>query len=187
MRVFYSLDNLPEFKNPVVTVGSFDGVHLGHAKILAQMVAAARRLGGESVLVTFNPHPQTVLHPEKDFFLINSFEKNLKLLEENGVDNVVVIPFTKEFADVTYDRFMEEILIGSIGAKTIVMGPNHNFGKNGEGNFEKAAIIARNSGISIETIPEFVLSDLKVRSSQIRRYITEGEISKAGELLGHPL
>ncbi len=187
VRVFNSSEKFPAFENPVVTVGAFDGVHRGHAKILAQLVATAKRIGGESVLVTFNPHPQTVLHPESDFFLINNFEKNLSLLEANGVDNVVVIPFTKEFANVSYDRFLKDILIEKIGAKIIVMGPNHSFGKNGEGNIEKAIVVAGRYGVSIETISEFVLSDSKVRSSQIRRFITAGEIEKAEELLGHPL
>lgn len=187
MKVLNSLDNLPTFRNAVVTVGSFDGVHLGHMRILAQLTAAAKRIGGESVLVTFNPHPQTVLHPERNFFLINTFERNLHLIEENGIDNVVVINFTREFADMPYDIFLKKILIGKIGARIIVMGPNHNFGKGGEGNFENSVEIAQQLGTTIETIPEFILTDSKVRSSQIRKLIAAGEKSKAEELLGHPL
>jgi len=187
MRVFHSFENLPVFKNPVVTVGSFDGVHRGHAQILAQLAASAARLNGESVLLTFNPHPQTVLHPERPFTPINSFERNLQLLEDNGVANAIVINFTKEFANITYDYFLKEILIGKIGAKAIVMGPNHNFGKAGEGNIEKSSVIAEQCGVSIETIPEFLLADSKVRSSQIRKLIAAGDIAQAEELLGHKL
>ncbi|MCQ2285333.1 MAG: FAD synthetase family protein [Bacteroidales bacterium] len=186
MRIYYSLD-LPIFRNPVVTVGAFDGVHLGHAQILQQTQSLAQKLGGESVVVTFNPHPQQVLHPEAHFQTIHSFEKNASLIAERGIDNLVAIPFTIEFSKMSYYDFLQKIVIDSIGAKVILMGPNHAFGNNREGSFEKAIELCSKLGVEVVKIPEFEMSASRVRSSQVRKYIREGKIKLAEEILGHSL
>lgn len=187
MNIFKNLDSPFQFKNPVVAVGAFDGVHLGHRKILQQVVALAKQNNGESVIVTFDPHPRQLLHPADDFFILNTLEKKLQLLEENLVDNVIVIPFTKEFAEHSYTEFLQQIIIAKIHTKILVMGPNHNFGKNRAGNFANARIVCQKNGIQIEEIPEFVLTEIAVRSSAIRKLLIAGEKEKAEELLGYPL
>lgn len=173
-------------KNPVVTVGSFDGVHLGHQQILNFLKAAAAKYNGESVVITFYPHPQQVLHPEKDFFLINTPEENSKLIKEQGIDNLIIINFTPQFSQLTFDQFLN-LLIEKIGMRALVMGPNHNFGKNREGNSNSMREICEKNSIEIIQIPEFILEENKVRSSKIREHLINKEIEQAEQLLGHPL
>lgn len=187
MKVFKNLDYPFHFKNPVVAVGAFDGVHLGHRKILQQVVALAKQHDGESVIVTFDPHPRQVLHPAEDFVILNTLEKKLQLLEDNQVENVIVIPFTKEFAEYSHTDFLQQIIINKIHTHILVMGPNHNFGKNRKGNYANAKIVCQENGIQIEEIPEFVLTEAAVRSSKIRKLLLAGETQKAEELLGYPL
>lgn len=186
MRVFESVEDLPELVNPVVTVGSFDGVHLGHLKILEQVRKIARQTGGESVVVTFSPHPRQFFG-DADFQMIHPMEKNLSLLAEALVDNVIVLPFTKEFSQRSYAEFLTKDVILSIKAKTIVMGPNHGFGRDRAGNYEKAVEICREYGVSVEQIPEFVMEEVKIHSSEIRRFLKNGEKEQAEKLLGYKL
>lgn len=185
MRIFRSLENLPKFVNPVVTVGSFDGVHLGHQQILEYVKAGAKRYEGESIVITFNPHPQQVLHPEQDFFLINTLEENIELIAAEEIDNLIIIPFTIGFSQLSFTQFLD-FLTEKIGVKALVMGPNHNVGHNREGNCKTMQGICVKKGIEIILIPEFILSDNKVRSSKIREYIVNKDITKAEALLGHP-
>lgn len=187
MKIHYTLESLPHFRNPVVTVGVFDGVHLGHIKVIEQLVDYAHKKEGESILLTFNPHPQEVLHPRPDFFLINTIEERISLLSRTGIDHLIVVPFTVTFSQLTYEQFIREILIGKIRAKAIVMGPNHSFGKNREGHFDNITDLCRQCEVDVVEIPEFISQDIAVRSSKIRHYITEGNLQKAEELLGHPI
>ena len=172
-------------RNPVVAVGSFDGVHLGHRQILSYVKEAAQRLHGESVVITFQPHPQQVLHPERDFFLICTPEENMRLIENEGIDHLIILPFTLELAKMHYSDFLR-MLISKIGMKAIVMGPNHNFGHNREGNSTSMREICEKNSIEIIQIPEFIMEENKVRSSKIREHIMNKEFTKAEILLGHP-
>lgn len=176
---------MPAFRNAVVTVGSFDGVHLGHRRIFEYMREAAERLDGETVVVTFYPHPQLVLHPELPFFTINTFEENAELIGDAGINNIVVLPFTKQFAEIPFQDFLI-FLIKRIGMKAMVMGADHNFGKGREGNKESMREICAKNSIEIIIIPELVMEENKVRSSKIRQYIENKEFTKAEQLLGHP-
>lgn len=186
MQIYRNIDEIPEFRAPVVTVGSFDGVHLGHRQIFNYLKQNAARYNGESVVVTFDPHPQEILHPGSDFFRINSQEENIRLIAEIGVDALVVLAFTKEFAELSFSDFLE-FLTKKIGARAIVMGPNHNFGKNREGNCKTMEKICAKCGIEIILIPEFMMEDNKVRSSKIRECIKNQDFETAEQLLGHPL
>lgn len=172
-------------RNPVVTVGSFDGVHLGHRQILAYVKEAAQRLHGESVVITFQPHPQQVLHPKREFFLICTPGENMRLIENEGIDHLIILPFTLELAKMHYSDFLR-MLIAKIGMKAIVMGPNHNFGHNREGNSTSMREICEKNSIEIIQIPEFIMEENKVRSSKIREHIMNKEFTKAEILLGHP-
>ena len=185
MKIHTGIENLPGMRNPVVTVGSFDGVHLGHRQILSYVREAAQRLGGESVVITFQPHPQQVLHPERDFFLICTLEENMRLIDNEGIDHLIILPFTPELAQMRYDDFLR-MLIDKTGVKAIVMGPNHNFGHNREGNSASMREICEKNSIEIIQIPEFIMEENKVRSSKIREHIMNKEFTKAEILLGHP-
>ncbi|HNW67500.1 MAG TPA: FAD synthetase family protein [Bacteroidales bacterium] len=186
MKVYKSLDHLPRFNNPVVTVGSFDGVHLGHHQILDYLKKGAKKYDGESVVITFDPHPQIFLHPEReDFFLINSLNDNIKLIEAQGIDHIIIIPFDLEFSQLSFIQFFT-ILKEKIGLRAIVMGPNHNFGKNREGNCETIQQICAKNGIEVILIPEFIMEENKVRSSKIREHIRNQNFTKAEQLLGYP-
>ena len=185
MKIHTNIENLPVMRNPVVTVGSFDGVHLGHRKIMSFLKETAARYDGESVVITFRPHPQQVLHPDSDFFLINSPEENIKLIEKENVDHIILLSFTQELAQTPFDQFLQ-FLIEKIGMKAIVMGPNHNFGKNREGNRASMREICEKNSIEVVQIPEFILEENKVRSSRIREHIINKEFTKAERLLGHP-
>lgn len=186
MKVYTQLDNLPTFTNPVITVGSFDGVHLGHRQILNYLKKSAAELKGESIVITFNPHPQQVLYPCNDFFLINTLEEKKQLLAQEQIEHLIILPFTRQFASQSFTDFLY-LLIDKINPKAIVMGPNHNFGKNREGNSETMQEICLKNGIEIIIIPEFILNTVKVHSSKIRQYIINQEFTKAEKLLGYPL
>lgn len=186
MKIHTNLNDLPHFKNPIVTVGSFDGVHLGHRQLMTYLKKCAAERDGESIVITFDPHPQQVLYPGNDFFLINSLKEKIQLLEKEDIDHLIIIPFTKEFAAQSFSDFLY-LLIKHIGLKAIVMGPNHNFGKNREGNSQTMQEICRKNEIEIIIIPEFILNECKVHSSKIRQYIKNKELTKAEALLGYSL
>ena len=185
MNIYRDTEQLPAFRNAVVTVGSFDGVHLGHRRIFEYMREAAERLHGESVVITFDPHPQTVLHPEREFFTLNTLEENAALIGAAGIDNMVVLTFTKAFSQLSFQDFLN-FLIKKIGIKAIVMGPDHNFGKGREGNRETMREICVKNSIEIIIIPELIMEENKVRSSKIRQYIENKQFAEAEKLLGHP-
>ena len=185
MNIYKNIENLPAFRNAVVAVGSFDGVHLGHRRIFEYMREAAARLDGETVVVTFDPHPQQVLHPERDFFTINTLEENAELIAAEGIGAMVVLPFTEAFSQLSFQDFLD-FLIKKTGMKAIVMGADHNFGKGREGNKETMREICVKNSIEIIIIPELTMAENKVRSSKIRQYIENKEFVKAECLLGHP-
>ena len=185
MKIYKNIENLPAFRNAVVTVGSFDGVHLGHRRIFEHMKNAAERLGGETIVITFDPHPQLVLHPEREFFTINTLEENIELIGAEGIDAMVVLPFTREFSQLSFQDFLI-FLVKKIGLHAIVMGPDHNFGKGREGNRETMREICAKNSIEIIIIPELIMEENKVRSSKIRQFIENKQFTEAEKLLGHP-
>lgn len=185
MIIINSIDQFPKGKGAVVTIGSFDGVHQGHRKVLQQLTETAKTKGYISVVITFNPHPQEVLQHKPDFFLISTFEQKKRLLCAEDIDYLLVIPFSKEFASKTSEQFIQEVLIDTIGAKAIVMGPNHRFGRNREGDYNSTHDQCEANGIEVIKINEFLLHDIAVRSTQIRKMIQSKNFSEAEELLGH--
>lgn len=188
MKIFRSFEEAGNIRNPVVTTGSFDGVHVGHKTILNRLNILAEKYDGESVLITFDPHPRKVLYPEtagKDLRLINSQEEKLKLLEEAGLNNLIIIEFTREFSRITSEEFVRDILHGILKARVIVAGFNHHFGFNKEGDYRKLWEWQEKYDFEAEEIPEQEVQHETVSSTKIRKAISEGYIQRANAYLDH--
>jgi riboflavin kinase/FMN adenylyltransferase len=188
MKIFRSFEDAKGIKNPVVTTGSFDGVHIGHQTILNRLKMLAEKYDGESVLITFDPHPRKVLYPEtagKDLKLINSQEEKLELLGKAGLDNVIIIEFTREFAKVTSEQFVRDYLHGMLNAKVVVAGFNHHFGFNKEGDYKQLWAWQSIYNFEAEEIPEQEVQHETVSSTKIRQAISEGYIQRANAYLDH--
>jgi riboflavin kinase/FMN adenylyltransferase len=188
MKIFRSFKEAGEIRNPVITTGSFDGVHIGHKVILNRLSILAEKYNGESVLITFDPHPRKVLYPEtagKDLKLINSQEEKLILLEKAGLDNIIIIEFTKEFSKITSEEFVRDILHGVLNASVIVAGFNHHFGFNREGDYRQLWGWQEKYNFEAEEIPEQEVQHETVSSTKIRKAISEGYIQRANAYLDH--
>lgn len=174
-------------KNAVVTIGTFDGVHIGHQEILKTLNAEAEKCEGESVLLTFYPHPRMVLFPEQtDLQLLQTQTEKLEKLASIGLQNVVIYPFSKEFADLSAERFVEEILIKGLQAKMVIIGYDHQFGHNREGNLAFLKQYAEKGFFELLEIPAEQIDEANISSSKIRKAILGGEISTANSFLGSP-
>ncbi len=185
MQVFKGTDNLPCWEKPVVAVGAFDGVHLGHVRILRFLCEQASQVGGTSVVLTFDPHPRTVLRYDSGFFTINSLEKNLELIEKQGVDVVVVLPFSIEFSKMSYQQFVQDFIIDTLHAHTIVMGPNHAFGHHREGHHDNIKALCCDNGLQVVDIPEEMWHDAGVHSAVIREHIRRQDWETVNAMLGY--
>jgi len=170
-----------------ITVGSFDGVHLGHQSLFRKMNNYSKMTHCKSVVITFNPHPQEVLQNKPDFFLINSFEQILTLFEKFGMDIVYVIPFSEEFSKKTAEQFFEEYIFNSINVQAIFIGPNHHFGNQREGDADTLAQIGKKKNIELIKTQEFKIEGVEVRSTQIRKYLSQKDWTNAERLMGHNL
>lgn len=187
MQVFNSLENFTRLENAVVTIGSFDGVHVGHRKLLQKLCDLAHQSAGKSVVISFDPHPQELLHNDPDFFTILTQEEKIELLEKENIDILILLPFTAELANLTSEQFVRNILIEKIGTRTLVMGPGNNFGKGGEGNYQSSHLFLQNNGITPILIEEYLLNDIAVRSTKIRKAIINKNYKEAEILLGHSI
>lgn len=188
MRIFYDFDHLTPIQHPVVTTGSFDGVHVGHKAIIDRINKIAREIKGESVLITFHPHPRKILFPEtagKDLFLINSQREKIELLRKAGLQNLIIVTFTPEFARISSIDFIREILVARLHARKIVIGFNHQFGYNREGNFDFLKELGTYYNFDVEEIPEQDIHNETVSSSLIRKSLQEGRIQRANAYLDH--
>ncbi len=187
MKVHDGSTSFEQPKLAVVTSGTFDGVHIGHRKILARLKEIASQKGGETVVVTFWPHPRVVLHPEDDSLkLLSTFEEKISLFEALGIEHVVRIPFTKEFSQLSSDAFIRKVLVEKIATKYLVIGYDHHFGKNREGGFEYLKENADKYGFQVEEIPRQDIDHIGVSSTKIRHALEEGDIFMANEYLGRP-
>jgi len=187
MKVHYGIQNFSGARNPIVTTGTFDGVHIGHSKILERLKKSCIQEKGESVLITFHPHPRLVLFPENnDLRLLNSQDEKLELLEKAGLDHVIIHPFTREFSRTSSLEFVRDILVNQIGVHKLIIGYNHHFGRNREGSFESLQEYAHVYDFKLEEIPAEEVDHVNVSSTKIRNAIMEGEIDKANSFLNHP-
>jgi riboflavin kinase/FMN adenylyltransferase len=188
MRVFYGLDELDSIPNPVITTGSFDGVHLGHRMIINRINALAHKTDGESVLITFDPHPRKVLYPltlGKELRLITTLNEKIELLRSVGLQNLVIIHFTPEFSQMSSVDFIREILVKRLHAHKVVIGFNHQFGHNREGNFDYLYELGLFYGFGVEEIPEQDIDNETVSSTKIRNALSLGRIQRANAYLDH--
>jgi riboflavin kinase/FMN adenylyltransferase len=174
-------------KNPVVTTGTFDGVHLGHQQIIDRLIRSAKENQGESVVVTFDPHPRSVLFPnDLSLKLLQSVEEKAERLSALGVDHLLVIPFDKAFAEMSADDYIRKIIVDLIGASKLVIGYDHQFGKNREGSFLKLKQMAMIYGFEVEEIPARIIDQVTISSSRIRKALTAGDLETANAFLGYP-
>ncbi|HYW94342.1 MAG TPA: riboflavin kinase [Bacteroidales bacterium] len=188
MKVYHSLDDVKAITNAVITTGTFDGVHVGHQVIIRRLKKLAADIGGETVLVTFHPHPRRVLYPQtegRDLMMICSQAEKIAFLEKTGLDHLVILPFTREFSKITSHSFVEDILIKKLNARIIVVGFNHHFGHHREGNYKYLYNLGRLYKFEVEEIPEQDIQNESVSSTRIRKAVTEGNIQRANAYLDH--
>ncbi len=187
MKIFQGFDALEEIKNPVLTIGTFDGVHLGHQKIIQQLNEEAEKIGGESVLFTFYPHPRMVIYPETHGLkLIQTQVEKIDKLRRIGLENVIVHPFTKEFSRLTAIEFVRDYLVNRLHVKKLVIGYDHQFGKNREGSLKFLLEVCETYGFEVIEIGAQEIDEVNVSSTKIRNAIQAGEMKKASDYLGEP-
>ena len=185
MQVYRSIESLPAFKNSVITIGTFDGVHQGHRKIISALQNEARKVNGESVIITFHPHPRKIVQPENHLQLINTLEEKIELLQQAGIDHLVVVPFTANFSELTADEYIENFLIKNFSPASIIIGYDHHFGKGRTGNYKLLEDRASHYNYNLVEIPQHVLNEIAVSSTKIRNAILSSDISTANKLLGY--
>ena len=169
----------------VITVGSFDGVHLGHQSLFKKMNNYSKINNCKSIVITFNPHPQEILQNKPDFFLINSFQQILLLIEKFEIDMVYVIPFSEEFSKKSAIQFFEEDIFSKINVKAVFLGPNHHFGRKREGDAHTLYSICEKRKIEVVVTQECKVDAVEVRSTLIRKYLKEKDFNNAEKLMGH--
>lgn len=184
MKVYRNINEFSGCPNPVVTTGTFDGIHVGHRTILNRIKEIAQNIGGETVVLTFFPHPRMVLFPENsDLKLIDTIEERIEYLEKEGIDHLIIHPFSKEFSRLSSVEFVREILVNKIGTKKLVIGYNHQFGRNREGSFEHLKEYSSLYGFEVEEIPAKLVDDVDVSSTKIRKALLAGDIKTANTYL----
>jgi len=176
MRVHYGINSCKEIIKPVVTVGTFDGVHYGHQKILNRLQKIAKNCNGESVLLTFDPHPRKVLFKDRKIKLINSINEKIKILDELGLDHLVIYPFSEEFSKYSADEYISELLVNKLKTNTLVIGYDHHFGRNREGNIQLLKVSNEKYSFELEEIKAHEIDEIKISSTKIRRAIDDGNI-----------
>lgn len=185
MKVYYNINDLPPIKNAIVSQGTFDGVHLAHKKIIERLKQLAKQKNGETVLMTFEPHPRMVLFPtDHGLQLLSTLKEKIHLLEKTGIDHLLVIPFTKEFSRQSSEQFIRDILVNKLHTHTLVIGYDHRFGKNREGSFEHLKESSSLYGFEVEEIPEQDIDDIAVSSTKIRKALQNDDIITAKKYLG---
>lgn len=187
MIVHRGLDDLQPLTNAVVTSGTFDGVHRGHQTILARLTEVAKASNGPSVLITYWPHPRTVVsNDSQDLKLLTTLDEKIELVDQAGVDHLVVIPFTRSFSQLSSEEYIRQILIEKIGTRKLVIGYDHRFGRDREGGFDYIQAHQREYGFEVEEIPRQDVEAVGVSSSKIRAALNEGNIQTANRFLGRP-
>ncbi len=187
MQVHKELSQLPHFNNAVITIGTFDGVHLGHQQIIRQLKETAQKINGETVIITFNPHPRSVIGTYGgQVALLNTIEEKIHLLDAAGIDHLVIVPFTREFASKTAEEYCRDFIYQHFKPHTIIIGYDHRFGKNRVGDYHLLEEIGLELGFQVMEIDEKVLNDIIISSTGIRNALLNNEIPIANGFLGYP-
>ena len=186
MQIHRDITNLPVFKNAVITIGTFDGVHLGHRQIIDSLKEEAAKASGESVIITFHPHPRKVVSSViTGVRLINTLAERIELLEKTGIDHLVIVPFTDFFANQTAEEYIRDFLVVNFKPHTIIIGYDHRFGKERAGDYKMMEEKALIYNYRLKEIPEHILNAIKVSSSNIRHALLHGNIEEANNFLGY--
>ena len=186
MKVYTDIDSLPVFTRAVITTGSFDGVHTGHAQIISQLLQEAENIDGTPVLITFFPHPKQIVQiKDKPLFVINTPEEKYGLLQNLGIKNIVVVPFDKSFSELSAQDYINKFLVQKFHPAIVVVGYDHRFGNNREGDFDLLKKAGDQNGFEVKEIPEHILKDITISSTKIRNAIQTGDIETAASYLGY--
>jgi riboflavin kinase/FMN adenylyltransferase len=187
LKVYKDIAQFEAVNKPILTIGTFDGVHLGHKKILDRLKELKSLHGGETVVFTFDPHPRTVLFPEqKDLKLITTTAEKTDLIEKAGIDHLIIYPFSREFALLSSEEYIKEFLVTRLHTKLLVIGYDHRFGHKREGNIETLKKFSKDLAYTVEEIPAHDIDSINISSTRIRRALEEGNISTANTYLGYP-
>lgn len=187
MRVYNNIDEFIAVNNAVVTIGTFDGVHIGHRKIISGIKELAESTGGETVILTFFPHPRMILHPEDESLkLITTIAEKAELMEQLGVDHLIITPFSRDFSNQSAESYIRDVLVNKIGTKKIVIGYDHRFGKDRQGGFEDLQRLGPVYGFDVVEIPEQDINEVAISSTRIRNALLSGDIDLANTFLGYP-
>ena len=187
MKIYNHIDEFRPIKNAVVTIGTFDGVHIGHQKIISRLQEVAKQNGGETVILTFFPHPRMILHPDdQNIKLISTLNEKAERLAGLGIDHLIITPFTRDFSNLSPEEYISEVLVKKIGTSQIVIGYDHRFGKDRNGGLEDLQNYALKFGFGVEEIPEQDINDVAVSSTKIRNAILSGNVNAAKDFLGYP-
>jgi len=185
MHIYRNTDHLPPFRRAVITIGTFDGVHIGHQQILEQLRQEAARIGGETVIITFHPHPRKVVKGG-EVRLINTLDEKIGLLTWKKVDHLVIVPFTEVFSQFTAEQYIKEFLLEKFQPHTIIIGYDHRFGQGRLGDYHLLEDFSERERFALQEIPVHLLNAISVSSTRIREAIMNADIATANELLGYP-
>lgn len=186
MQVHTNLSDLPNFKNAVITIGTFDGVHLGHQSILQQLKLVAKEINGETVIISFHPHPRKIISSVlEDIKLLNTLQEKIELLSKEGIDHFVVVPFTRDFANQTAEQYIDDFLVKNFSPHTIIIGYDHKFGKGRQGDYHLLDQAGVKYGFNVQEINEKIIQELIISSTKIRNALGECNINLANTLLGY--
>jgi len=186
LKIYNHFSEFKKLSNAVATIGTFDGVHYGHQKIIKRLCELAKSTGGESVILTFFPHPRLIIDPEnQDMKMINTISEKAKILAGLGVDHLIITPFTRDFSNLTPQEYIREILVETIGVKQLIVGYDHRFGKDRKGGLTELEAFSGTYGFKIEQIPEQDINDVAVSSTKIRQALLSGKVALAAEYLGY--
>ncbi len=185
MKVHTDISSIRTIKCPILTIGTFDGVHLGHRVIIDRINEIARKEGGESVLLTFHPHPRSIVSEVGSIELLSTMEERLELLEKAGLQHVIVQPFTHEFSRISALEYVRDLLVNTIGVHTAVVGYDHHFGRNREGDIVLLKELAELYEFNVVEIDAQMIKEVKVSSTKVRRALKSGEVTKVNSFLGY--
>lgn len=186
MRIIKEISEIKRDEKSIITIGTFDGLHLGHQQIVDKVIQKSGNTGGRSCLITFDPHPRKVIPGRNDVKLLSTLDEKIMILEQMNLDNLFVINFTQEFSTQSPEEFVEKYLVAGIGLKEIIIGYDHHFGKGRDGNFYILQELGRKFNFAVTLIPEFSIDGETVSSTKIRNSLIAGDVVKAGKMLGRP-
>jgi len=185
LKIYTNLSNYTSKTKTFVTIGTFDGVHIGHQKVLSNLINSAKKDNATAVLLTFFPHPRMVLQKDANIKLINTIDERIKLLEKTGLETLVIHEFTKDFAEKTALDFVKNVLVDDLKISKLIIGYDHRFGKNREGNFEQLSAFGKTFGFEVSKIPQQEIDHITISSTKIRKAIELGNIEEANRYLGY--